>query len=159
MAPQVLPRRRVIDITTPAAGADFTVRNDSGLLWRVRTLAGVFTADANAATRSFELTLNDGNGVLWVSGSQNTLTAGLARNFAAFPGAFTTSPGGRPIVCALPSGGLVIYPGGRLASSVNSIQVGDAWTALRMEVDEYPLHARTGNFPVEQAVLTHEWGA
>jgi hypothetical protein len=150
------PKRRVITVPTPAVAVGWSAQVDDGLLWMVQSIFATFVADANAATRTFNVAMTDGNATIYTTGSITTATAGVTRNICAAPGNTGGSSGGAPVMLPLPSRGLVMLPGWVLSMGATNLQVGDQFSAIRILVDGYPLHPQSGLYPSEGYVIGSE---
>jgi hypothetical protein len=129
---------QVATIATPVAGAEFTIRAPGQGIWRILSLAFLLTTSAVAANRRVALVADDQTDVWFAAESTVDVAAGSAVRFGAYPGAPSAGLTAVLVNLPLPYGGLVLQPGHRLRSSTTLIDVGDAYTQIRAQVQEYP---------------------
>lgn len=126
---------RVVQITNPAAGADWVATVPTGARWKVYSFHALFTASATVANRQVEVIVDDGANIYWDSDAQVNITAGQAVSIndtgTNVPqGVFTTTQN------------LVIPPqlqmaaGHRIRTATAGIQAGDQWSAINLLVEE-----------------------
>jgi hypothetical protein len=129
---------QVVTVPTPAAGAEFTLRAPGQGLWRVVSLAFTFTASAAVANRRVALVADDQTDVWFAAESTVDVAAAAAVRFGAYAGANAAGLTAVLVNIPLPNEGLLLQPGHRLRSSTALLDVGDAFTLIRAQVQEYP---------------------
>jgi hypothetical protein len=136
--PDKAPVVRRIAVPAPAAGANWSRRSDQGGLWLVRGLTFVFTTSAVVATRSVGIQLVEGDDTRFVTASATGQVTTLIRRYTAYsaspPGADSTSA----ILIGWPADGLIMPVGTVLSSVTTNIDAGDTYTAIVLDVVEYP---------------------
>lgn len=129
---------KLVVVDNPAVSTEISILAPGQGIWRVKSIAFRYTTDANVADRNVILQADDQSDVYWESRSSVDQSAGLTSRYSAFPGA---SPGGFAttlINLALPDEGLVLQPGYRLRTRTVNKQVGDQYTFIRLQVQEFP---------------------
>lgn len=129
-------RIRSITGTNPAANVEISEVVPVGTRWRLISWQATLVADANVATRTAELIIDDGTTVIvpafpnvnQTAGQTMTYTAGVFGSFGSVAGAFN--------LIALPES-LMLAAGFRIRTSTTNRQVGDDWTAPQMLVEEW----------------------
>jgi hypothetical protein len=129
---------RVVTVTPPAAGADWFMTAPGNAAWRVISLTARLVTAAVAGNRRVTLRADRAGQVWWAqpAGADQiiTQTTDYAAYAGAQPGGFT--PG--TLTLPLPSLGLLLRPGYRLAATTTGIDPGDQWSAIFALVDEIP---------------------
>lgn len=123
---------QVIQITNPAAGAEFSYTVPANTRLQILSFRGLFTTDGNAANRNVRATFDDGTNIFasFPMGNGN-LTASKTDTISLFPDAVSFfSDGG---ITTIPLPNVILLPGYRFKSSTTAIQVGDQWSALWFE--------------------------
>src|SRR5215470_1568071 len=119
-----------IAVTTPAAGADFTITVPTGARWQLDTVSGLYTASAAVANRVPELVIDDGANIVFAAPTNTAITGGQTARVSWGAGA------GGPIAGAntdqtIPLANDMYLPGGfRIRSNTALIQAADTWTAI-----------------------------
>jgi hypothetical protein len=129
-------RIRVVAISNPAAGADFTYTVPSGVRWRFISLECTFTTSSFSASRYPALRVSDGTNLLFTStvaigltqsyGWTLCLTAGLVR--------LASTTGDQAL--GAPAN-LYLLPGFKVYSATGSIAAADQYSAIHMLVEEW----------------------
>lgn len=131
------PYLRVISVTSPAAGAEWTLRPAGDVIWCVLSVRFRFVTDANVAGREVALMADDGTTSFWQTAVDGGQAASLTADHATVPGA--NNYGGanifRPL--AFPANGLWLAPGYRLRSATANIQAGDQFSQVAAQVQEF----------------------
>ncbi len=123
-------------ITTPAAGADFSVTVPNPQRWRPICFHGVLTAAVAVANRQVEIILDDGANTYWIDDSSANITASSVNDVTA-----TTTNVPTGVVTTIQN--IVIPPalymtvGHRFRSNTVGIQGADQWSALRLLVEAW----------------------
>ena len=123
-------------IGNPAAGSDFTITSSSAGRVRVRSMKATFTASATVANRfpSFQL----GSAVEFQVQDTAADTASQVVTYSLCSGGTSSRGGGNPIFVVAPLPGPAIErPSAVLASSTQGIQVGDQWSAISLDTEEW----------------------
>lgn len=134
--PIAAPRRRVVRVASPAAGAEWTRVNDSGRLWWVYAVVFRLTTDANVATRVTGVIARQGDDVWFGSSCAQTQAAGLTRRIGAYNGASAADSSASVNRMGWPADGLWLPPGERLESSTSGLQAGDQYSEIVLAVVE-----------------------
>lgn len=145
LGPQIFPadyvRRNIFSKSqvTPAAGSDVSITVPNGVLWRVDGLRALLTASAAAANRFVGFIVKDqeGNSV-WEYNITSALTASLNATFC-----FSTWTSTTPTAVAttnrllMPAPNTYIPAGWSFGTSTLNIDTADAWTAVRLWIEEW----------------------
>jgi hypothetical protein len=119
-------------VPPPIAGANFVWTSSSQYLHQIISICFLFTADATAISRAFQLTLDDGTDVLWRAFQTQLATASQAIRVAFSSGVAT----GNAISTVGGHAGLPTphqFTGvNNIRSIVNSIQAADAITDIHV---------------------------
>jgi hypothetical protein len=137
-AGRILPGvRRLVNVPSPASGADFTQVVPGGVMWRVSSAQAFYLASATVASRNIGVSLSVNGSTVWLSRNTSALTASqqATMNFASGLPLFLGGGNGSDILIPLPQA--VIPPGGVIASSTNQLQAGDQWSGIAMWIEEY----------------------
>ena len=132
------PVRRREPVPQPAAGANWSLRNDSGGLWQITGVVFVLTTSAAVANRDLRLDCSASTDLWFRTGVAATQAAGVAATFAAWPGSTAQALAGLTQLIAWPDGGLMMPPGHVLATSLLAIDAGDQFSAIIVDRLEYP---------------------
>lgn len=132
---------RMVVVTQPSAGADFTVTVPTKAHWRLISVRAQLATSATAATRIPSFIIDDGAAnIPWVV------------PLAAFPTAsqthqFLINPSAGHLAQTYPSGAIIqslglpedyhMQAGWRFRTSTSSIQAGDQWSAIVLQVEEW----------------------
>lgn len=149
-----VPFLQIASATTPAAGAEFTLRAPGQGIWRVMSLAFTFTASAVVANRRVALLADDQTDVWFAAESTVDIAATQAVRFGAYPGAAAAGLAATLVNIPLPPQGLILQPGHRLRSSTSLIDVGDQFSAVRAQIQEYPQGPDLEWLPILDTQLT-----
>ncbi|SRR6266851_2183356 len=127
---------RVLQISTPAAGADFVNTNIATQRFALKSLSATFTASAAVANRNVTITIDQGGNIVWA----DDLTASItAAQVISVNGSQTNVPTGlitTTLFFVLPPG-LIMMPQWNIRSSTANIQAGDQWSNIWMNLEEY----------------------
>lgn len=129
--------RRIVQIA-PAVATDWTLRNDRGSLWLIRSIIFSLVTDANVANRSVAIQVTAGEDVWFRTVSAVVQAASLTRTYSAFTGSPAGADNASAILMAWPTDGLWVPPGHVVSSLTGLIQAGDQFGALLADVVEYP---------------------
>lgn len=132
------PTYRRLVVPNPAVAADWSLRNDSGGNWLVRSLTYTLTTDANVANRVPTLTITAAEDLYVAISSASVIAAATQTRFMHLAGltewgttAFTR---GMP----WPAGGQIIQPGHIMATVTTNKQAGDQYSAIIADLIEFP---------------------
>ena len=123
----------------PAAGSDpATVTVPTGKKWRLLSVYGSMTTDANVIDRYIRLKITNGANIVSIFGNGEAHQASLQRPFTFAPGlpnalVATTTIGH---LCAIPEGGIELPGGYTFQVQFDNIQAGDDCTAVRYQYKE-----------------------
>lgn len=127
---------RVVPVTTPAAGANFTMQTPGEGAWALVALRATLVTSAAVANRAATLNVTDGTTPLWsveagaVQAASLTVTYSWVTEYPAFP---TTVVGGTLVVPMAPT---YMAPGWALTSATALLDAGDQWSAISAVVVE-----------------------
>lgn len=125
-----------LQLANPAAGADFTFVAAAGQRLRVDSFQAQFAASATVATRNISIIVDDGANAVWTHDLAAGITASATDQIVATG---TNAPTG--VIATVQSvvlpPGLILAPGWRIRSSTANIQVGDQWSAIWFNVEEW----------------------
>ena len=133
------PFQQVGVLPNPAAGAEFSIRAPGGSIWRIMSMALLFTASAAVANRRITLLADDQTDTWFAQIASADLVASSATRVGAFVGASPGGVAGSVLNLPLPQDGLILMPGYRLRSSTAGIDVADQYSAVRFWAVEYPM--------------------
>jgi len=135
--PSDFGRPRLITITNPAAGADFSQTVETNSIWVVQSLQFTLTTDANVATRVIKVTLAQAAVVMLTLSAQFTQAASLGVTYGFYAGNndINASPGGQ-VQRSLPDR-YFLQEGDIIASAITNIQATDAFTLIQLRILEW----------------------
>lgn len=140
-------------LTLSQAATDSTTGNRSfsyaNPYWVLYSAHARLVTDANAATRIPKWTINDGAAthVIW-SMSDPGQSASITVEWNLFDGAvLPANPTAGQLARLLPIPfGLVLKPGYQILTSTTLIQVGDQWSQIVLDVDQYAINPEPNYF-------------
>lgn len=138
MKPRWYPTPRRVDVTTPAVAQGWSRINDSGGTWIIRSVAFRMVTDANVGPRTVSIAATAGEDVWFRTVVQVDQTAGLTRDFSAWPASPATTVDKPVVLLPWPDEGLWLPPGHVLAATVTGIQAGDQLSSIFLSVVELP---------------------
>jgi hypothetical protein len=141
--PKHAPIRRRIDVPNPAAGANWSATASQGGAWLVRGVAMVLTTSAAVANRLVGLQGTEGTDVTFSISASAVQAASLANRYQAFTGATSQAGASGVLTLGWPNEGLYLPIGCTLSSTTALIDVADQYSAIVLDVVEYP-----GTYPV-----------
>jgi hypothetical protein len=131
------PAPRVITVTTPAAGAEWSQTIPAGVRWQLLDTSFLMTASAAAANRQVALRTTDGATTTAQAGPSISQTASQVDQYTFFPGAVQIQGGITPTLYTIfPFPSLVLLPTHTIGSISQSLQAGDQYSAIRLSVLE-----------------------
>jgi len=132
------PDFRVFPVAQPAAGANFTLQVPDDVIFRILSFRALFTSDANAANRVIQIQVTSNAGQILLQSKAVPLhVASVARSYTI--GAFGADLGANgSVIPILVPPDLWLRSGFTLSSIIQSIQVGDQWSALTAQVEAWP---------------------
>lgn len=128
---------RTINVTQPAAGADFTVTVPAGSTWVVQAVRGQLVSSAVAGNRLPALRIGDGFTELQRIAAVNNQATGLTWVYTWLPGYGYAPATGTIQNLSLGSLAPVLYAGSTIAAVTAAIDVGDQWSGVALQVLEY----------------------
>lgn len=131
-------RWRVVRITQPAAGADWTLQATGAATLRVVSLRARFVTSAAVANRQVHLVADNSEDQWYREEAVAVQTATSTTNYCAHTGATPGGVLGGTFTLPLPSAGLLLLPGFRLSVVTSAIDVADQWSLITALVDETP---------------------
>jgi hypothetical protein len=132
------PFIKTVQIPNPVAGSEFIIRAPGEGFWRIMSLAFTLTTDANAANRAASLTADDGTSVYFSTDATAFQAASGARGYSAWEGSTGVTAISGDQILGFPTRGLWLPTGHSLRSSTTAIQVGDQYSAINVQVEEFP---------------------
>jgi hypothetical protein len=130
---------RVFRAVDPAVATDWTVSVPGSATWRVYGVRFDLVADANVANRTAQLVADDQTSEIYRIAFDATVTAGLTARFSAYAGGTRNALLNGAANVGLPTDGLVLLPGYRLRLVSAGLQAGDQYSAVSLQVQEYPV--------------------
>lgn len=131
-------RRRIITVANPAAGAELDIPVPGSEEWVIESLAFRFVADANVANRVIALrAVQNAVAHFWTVPNASQ-AAGSTLDYTAFSGVGASTTSATLATILWPANGLVLRPGQRLQSLTANIQVGDQFSAIRLQAVVFP---------------------
>jgi hypothetical protein len=127
---------RVVTVTNPGAGAEWSSTVPAGKYWGVRSGSFIFTTDGTVATRNVRLQLDDSSITYFISDTDAGQAAGLGIRYSFFAGGLTTNAGATSTPRLLSYPPIVLLPGHRIRTTTGNIQAADAYTSIILMVDE-----------------------
>lgn len=124
--------------TTPGAGAEISETVPIGAKWRLRSFNLKLTTTAVAGAREIQLFIDDGTNVVFRMGAGSSQIASLSPNYSYFPGGQFYNSNNLNKSSILPID-CIIMPGYRIRTSTVGIDVGDQYSAVQYEVEEWLL--------------------
>lgn len=137
-------RRRVIQVPSPAAGAEWSVQVPGGERWSIRSLVAQLLTSAVAANRGARLEVSDGNVRVASYQAAQIQAASTTVRHTLVPGGPVGAnaqsqasqwPGPDPFILA---------PTWVLSTSTINLDVGDQWSAIAMHVLVEPVRGDAG---------------
>lgn len=118
-------------------GATMYVTVPAGANWQINTIYAYFVASAAVATRQIQLNIDDGTNVFYEDMVEATVTAsqGQVSAWARLLGYAQTARVNGAVTRGLPD--FRLLPGWRIGLAVWSIQGGDQWQNVTVEVEEW----------------------
>lgn len=129
--------RRVVTIAAPAAGSDASLTVPGGHLYRVLSVYGVLTTDANVADRAIEVRATIDGSVVGRFPTAGTVPANSTAA-ATWAPHLDASAGTAALVGSIPE--LPLTAGAVLATLTTGIQAGDQWSAVNVLVLDEWIH-------------------
>ncbi len=121
---------------TPAPGVNINELVPTGARWSLRGARASLTTSATVINREAFLLLDDGTNAFFVSPSGFTQVASLTRFYDWGPGV-TRWDGTQTTETAAPIPETRLMVGYRIRAVVTNLQVGDQWSGLSYEVEEW----------------------
>ena len=159
---RLMPTRRqfgvpdLIDVATPAAGANWTFTNDRGELILVRAVNFVLVTSAVAANRVVGLRVVADTRVRLRTAAGPSHVASLTIGYCAFCAAGSTVASVAGVSIPWRDDGVLLRPGDVLASVTAAIDAGDQYSAIALDVMRYspeypgPYGPVPGDYTIQQ---------
>lgn len=125
--------RIVLRPAAPAAGADWLVTVPAGHLYRIRSIAAILTTSAAVANRQANLAIGDGESTFITVPANAVQAASLAWTYGWWPLAVALQTG---LALEAPLPDLQLMAGWTIGSAVGAIDVADAWTNIRLLIED-----------------------
>ncbi len=122
--------------TTPAAGAEITETVPTGARWAVKSFTFAFTASAAIQNRIPQVSIDDGGVSFYIFGTAVAITAGQGRTITASPVSGALTDAQNNILIPMPSE-IAMLAGFRIKTTTSNIQVGDQYSNVKYEVEEW----------------------
>jgi len=117
-------------ITAPAAGADWVTTSPAGFAEQIHSISGIFTTDANVATRRLSITVEDDTGgIVAVIPFITAQTASTTRRYTIAHGIERVEDNSQ-LISANPLPNIILVEDWLIRSAVFNIQAGDQWSQL-----------------------------
>lgn len=142
-----VPLIREFIVANPAPGADWTFLPPGQATYRIMSLRAVLTASAAVANRLTTLSITDGETTWAFMPGATAITAGLTVAVETYPGAAQHGSLAAGLVLASPTDGWILRPNWRIVAATTAIDVGDQWSAIRVQAMEYPTGPLTRHTP------------
>lgn len=133
------PFYRVHRIANPNAGAEFILQAPGSGLWRVVSLAFALATSAVVGSRRVSLRADDGTSTFFLSIAATDVAAGASVLCGAFAGGGVAGLGTEALTLGLPTDGLYLAPGFALRTVTDAIDVGDQYSAIVAQLQEFPI--------------------
>lgn len=125
-----------VQVGNPAAGADWIFTAPATSRMRIASFNAVFTASAAVANRTVSIVIDDGVNTVWTDDLSAAITASQVINMSLTTLPVLTGSIVTTLHATLPPG--LIMPGSfRMRTVTNSIQAGDQWSAIWLNVEEW----------------------
>lgn len=132
---------RSVNITNPAVATDFSASVPSGARWRPRSIKATLAADANAANRNVQIIVQDAStNSLWYGAQGPNQTANQTKKYnwsANYPVEDSTFGSLSSDIRAAFPNDLILGASWSLVSNTSNLQVGDQWSSIYLEVEEW----------------------
>lgn len=139
MASRGFTRRwRVLHVTDPAAGADWSTTAPGSAARRIVSLHARLVASAAVANRQVALIASSSAGRWYQQAWSVTQTAGQTVDYGAHTAAGTAGAAPGTASVPLPAAGLLLLPGFQLSVVTTGIDVADQWSGVNLLIDEIP---------------------
>jgi hypothetical protein len=129
---------KLVQVPTPAAGANFTITAPGGEFWIVHSIVFRFVASAAVANRVVHIIADDATDTYWKAPTNQIVAAAGDNIFSGYPGAPLQAAIGGDVLFPLPNNGLLLPPGNRLRTSTDAIDAADQFSAIRTLVQVFP---------------------
>lgn len=153
MNPRYLPTYKLVTVTAPAAGAEFTLTPNTAAWWVVKSLRFQLVTDANVASRGVSIGVTDGNSQYLRLRAVATQTATQTLVYCGYPGASAGSFGGSVSAVDWPTDGVWVPQGGSLSSITALLQAGDQFSGITAAVFECPVGPEYFMQPFDPSIL------
>jgi len=130
-------RHRVIQVPSPAAGANLAIPVPGEFYWVVRHFTFQLVTSAVVAARQVVVTADDGLSLFFASPVNNTQAATATVRYVAFPGSQKGSLQAGIDAFFWPIDSLILPPGSHLNTAISLIDVGDQISSVVLFVTEY----------------------
>lgn len=123
-------------VTTPAAGADWTITVPTQARWRIRSVTGILTTNATVVNRIPQLQITDGANVTFNGQPTVTVPASQAVAVCGSPSVSTNVVNVTGVMIPLPAD-TFMAAGHILKSLTTNLQGADTWTAIWIQLEEW----------------------
>ncbi len=142
--------RRVVLVSSPAAGAEFSVAVPGGVLWRVASIKARLTTAVAAANRQPNLEVTDGTTFLFGVGAVSNQVASSVVDHSWIQGYATNAADFTPGEWSNFFPEFPLLDGYVIRTNTGNIQAADQWSQVVALVDEYQVRG------LERAVERYE---
>lgn len=129
---------RIVLVSTPNAGVDWSMSPGGQRYWRVVSLVAVLSTGVAAPNRQVLLQADRVGNVYWQQPAVAGIGASASVSIAAFSGGPHDGSFINTLTIGLPAGGLLLRPGDRLRAVTASLDAADQWSAIVAQVEEIP---------------------
>jgi hypothetical protein len=127
---------RSVQVTNPAAGADWTQTVPAGARWAVRAFGALFTAGAAVGNRNIRPQLDDGVNVLYRSTTDVSVIANGTLGVFGSPVFLKTTVDTTQALVPIPVS-TVLFAGWRIGVATAGILAADQWSFINLLVEEW----------------------
>lgn len=132
------PRRVVVPLPTPAAGAEIRISPNQLGGWRILSIMWTFVASVVVANRNTIWKLSDGSTEVWRQTTAVVQAASSGQDYEMYPQAVATNGVSGLVTMPLPPDGVYLPRGWLFATTTTNIDVADTYLTPRMLVEEFP---------------------
>jgi len=130
--------KRVVSVTNPSAGADWSRTGQSFAVWEIEYFNAVLTTSAVPGNRNVQLELTDGTTVTWVGNPSGSIPASTTANVSGSPLNVTSTVIATNIFVPFPARTYMTSADVVKVVTVN-LDAADQWSAIRLLVREWVL--------------------
>lgn len=140
----------------PAAGTEVLLTCPAAEVWEILSMTLRLTASIVAGNRSVEIVADDGNEEIWRWYIGRDVAASADVRFTGIPGIFPAAGGAGPEQQGTWMPSMVMFPGWRLRTVTQALDVGDEWHPPILGVRWTPLRGESAAIAFELAEMLVE---